>query len=1002
MWDDNEKVAAPQSDPLWVARGYGAQFQGFQNLMRRRIRDVLLVASLYDLYIFDEDERLYELVYQQYHGLNLSHAPEFTRVSKGEKAKKLLAGKNHFDLIITTMHLEDMSVIDFVQDVRELHVDIPIVLLASDNREIIDYVSSSLLHLFDQVFIWQGDYQLIMAIIKHLEDKMNVEDDSSLIGVQSIVLVEDNVRYYSSFLPIIYQEIMKQALNLLGESMNLSHIRLRQRARPKILLCNNYENAWEYIDAYHETLLGVISDIDFPKNGKPHPRAGLELARNVRKLHQDIPILLHSELPEYKKEADKLQARFLLKESPTLLHDLRKFMKEELSFGDFVFRTPDGKECGRATDLYSFEKMLAKVPAESIKYHSERNHFSNWLKARTEFDLAFQLRPRKLSDFGSIDESRQSLIQSLRDYRKRQQRGIIIDFHKDTFDPLCSISRIGNGSLGGKARGLAFVSILMNKERIADEFKGVQIYIPGAVVITTEIFDEFVEENDLHTFALESKNDQAIIHRFLQADKYPEKLLDDLNVFLEIENSPLAVRSSSLLEDSRNQPFAGVYNTYMLPNRGTFETRRSQLLKAIKLVYASTFLTPAKHYIRATSFRLEEEKMAVIVQKLVGSEHYDRFYPDISGVARSNNFYPIKPQTSQDGIVSIAFGLGKMVVEGGPAVRFSPKYPMRTNLLTNPKTILDDTQKSFYALDLRTSNNHEGISDHLVKEYALSEAEKDGTLAVAGSVYSSENDAVYDGISRPGLRLVTYGPLLKGKLFPLAEICERIMKTGAQGMGIPVEIEFAVSLRKSPTEEHKFGILQMRPMVLSRELEILDLSGHAPADLLCQSSHVLGNGVIDDIFDIIFVNREVFDRSLSHKTAMAINKLNAKMVEQKKPYLLIGVGRWGSLDPWLGIPVAWDMINGARAIVEADFRDFRVSPSQGSHFFQNLTSFQVGYFTSRSTEPEDFIDWQWLLDQKPLEQTGSIIHLAFKDPVIVKMNGHENKGIILKPGIDTR
>lgn len=997
--ENKTKKAAPQADPLWVARGYGAQFQGFQNLMRKRIRDVLLVASLYDLYIFDEDERLYELVYQQYHGLNLSHAPEFTRVSKGENAKALLADKNHFDLIITTLHLEDMSVVDFVKDVKELGVDVPIVLLASDNREIIDYVSSSLLHLFDQVFIWQGDYQLIMAIIKHLEDKMNVEDDSNLIGVQSIVLVEDNVRYYSSFLPIIYQEIMKQALNLLGESMNLSHIRLRQRARPKILLCNNYEEAWDYIESYHKTLLGVISDIDFPKQGEPYPRAGLELAQNVRTLHQDIPILLHSDLPEYENEAEKLEARFLLKESPTLLHELRKFMKEELSFGDFVFRTPDGEECARAKDLYSLEKTLATVPDESIQYHSERNHFSNWLKARTEFDLAVKLRPRKIADFGSISESRKSLIQALRDYRKQQQRGVIIDFHKDTFDPLCSISRIGNGSLGGKARGLAFVSILMNKEGIADEFKGVHVFIPGAVVITTEIFDEFVEENDLHTFALESKDDQAIIHRFLQADKYPEKLLDDLNVFLEIEKSPLAVRSSSLLEDSRNQPFAGVYNTYMLPNRGTFEMRRAQLLKAIKLVYASTFLTPAKHYIRATSFRLEEEKMAVIVQKLVGSEHYERFYPDISGVARSNNFYPVKPQTPQDGIVSIAFGLGKMVVEGGPAVRFSPKYPLRTNLLTNTKTVLNDAQKSFYALDLNASNHHEGISDYLVKEYALSEAEKDGTLAVAGSVYSSENDAIHDGISRPGLRLVTFSPLLKGRLFPLAKICERIIQTGAQGMGIPVEIEFAVSLSKSPSEEHRFCILQMRPMVLSREHEILDVSGYESTDLLCKSSQVLGNGVIDNVFDIIYVNRETFDRSQSRESASTIKKLNARMIDQKRAYLLIGVGRWGSLDPWLGIPVTWDMINGARAIIETDFRDFRVSPSQGSHFFQNLTSFQIGYFTSRSTIAEDFIDWQWLLAQKPVEQTGSIVHLSFDEPITIKMNGHENKGIIIKPGV---
>ncbi len=998
MWNNKEKQSMPQADPLWVARGYGAQFQGFQNLMRQRIRDVLLVASIDDLYIFDEDERLYELVYQQYHGLNLSHAPEFTRVSKGEDAKKLLSGQEHFDLIITTLHLEDMRVVDFVRDVREKGVDTPIVLLAFDNREIIDYISTSLLHLFDQVFIWQGDYQLIMAIIKHLEDKMNVEQDTNLIGVQSIVLVEDNIRYYSSFLPIIYQEVMKQSLNLLAESMNFSHIRLRQRARPKILLCKSYEEAWKYIESFHETILGVISDIDFPKNGAPCPTAGFELAKNVRSLHQDIPILLHSNMPENKEKAEKLQVRFLLKDSPTLLHELRKFMKEDLSFGDFVFRTPDGQEVARAKDLLSLEKALENVPEDSIKYHAERNHFSNWLKARTEFDLAYELRPRKVTDYDSVEETRQMLIETLLKYRKRQQRGIITDFHRDTFDPLCSISRVGNGSLGGKARGLAFVSILVNKENLLKEFKGVQVFIPAAIVISTEIFDAFVEENDLHTFALESDDDHEITKRFLMADRYPEKLLEDLNIFLEIEKGPLAVRSSSLLEDSRNQPFAGVYNTYMLPNRGTFKMRLEQLLNAIKLVYASTFLSPAKHYIKATSFRLEEEKMAVIVQKLVGSEHYDRFYPDISGVARSRNFYPIKPQKPQDGIVSIAFGLGKMVVEGGPAVRFSPKYPLRTNLLTNPKTVLNETQKSFYALDLNAASLDEGVFDYLVKEYSLSEAEKDGTLSIAGSVYSPENDAIYDGISRPGLRLVTFSPLLKGSLLPLAAICDKIVKTGAQGMGIPVEIEFAVSLRKSPTEPHRFGILQMRPMVISRELEELDVNEHKQEQLICKSSNVLGNGVIDNIFDVILVNRQTFDRAKSRETAALINKLNATMLDEDKPYLLIGVGRWGSLDPWLGIPVTWDMINGARAIVETDFIDFRVSPSQGSHFFQNLTSFQVGYFTVHSQNNDDFIDWDWLLRQEVAESLGPVRRLHFEKPIVIKMNGHENKGVIIKPG----
>jgi CheY-like chemotaxis protein len=976
----------------------GAQFQGFQKLMRHRILEVLFVASLYDLYIFDEDERLYELVHEQYQGLNLTHAPEFTRVSKGKDAKALLDEDNRFDLIIATLHLEDMSVVDFVKKIREAGITTPIVLMAFDNREVSETAAGSIDSYFDQVFIWQGDYQLIMAIIKHFEDKLNVQHDTHLIGVQSIIVVEDNIRYYSSFLPIIYLEVMNQSQRLLSESISQSHIQLRQRARPKILLCKTYEEAWGYIAKYHETILGVISDIGFPHNGELDTMAGLELAKNVRSMHQDIPILLHSNYEKNREKAEELEATFLLKDSPTLLHELRRFMKTNLSFGEFVFRTPDGREHARAKDLLSLEKAIATAPALSIKYHAERNHFSNWLKARTEFDLALKLRPRKMSDFGTIEQTRISLILALQEYRQRQQRGIVMDFHRETFDPISSISRIGNGSLGGKARGLAFVSTLINKEKFQSKFDNVEILIPAAVVLSSDIFDQFVQQNNLHTFALAADDDPRIMQRFLAAETYPSKLIENINILLEIENGPLAVRSSSLLEDSRNQPFAGVYNTYMLPNKGTFEVRRAQLLRAIKRVYASTFLSQAKHYIKATSFRLEEERMAVIIQKLVGKAHQNRFYPDLSGVARSHNFYPIKPQTSKDGIVSIALGLGKMVVEGGASVRFCPKYPTRTNMQGNTKTVLAEAQDSFYSLNLTGSHPDASIEDKFVQKNPLSLAEEDGTLAFSGSTYSIENDAIYEGVSRAGRRMVTFASLLKNKGFPLAKICKSILKIGSRGMGIPVEIEFAASLSTHPSEPHQFGILQMRPMVLSREMEILDISGHKTEDLFCKSSHVLGNGIIDDIFDVVFVNRKTFDRSKSRETASIINKLNTKLLKEEKPYLLVGVGRWGSLDPWLGIPVSWDMINGARAIVETDFIDFRVSPSQGSHFFQNLTSFQVGYFTLNSATKEDFLDWDWLMQQNAVKHNESILHLQFDKPIVIKMNGHENKGVILKPG----
>jgi len=997
MSKDHQNTTAMDANTNVGAAVNGAQFQGFQKLMRHRILEVLFVASLYDLYIFDEDERLYELVHEQYQGLNLTHAPEFTRVTKGKEAKTLLDEDNRYDLIIATLHLEDMSVIDFVKQVRESGIKTPIVLMAFDNREISETGTGSLESYFDQVFIWQGDYQLVMAIIKHFEDKLNVHHDTRLIGVQSIILVEDNVRYYSSFLPIIYLEVMKQSQRLLTESINQSHIQLRQRARPKILLCKTYEEAWQYIEEYHETILGVISDIGFPHHGKLDPHAGLELAQNVKAIHEDIPILLHSNHDKNRSKAEALGATFLLKDSPTLLHELSHFMKTRLSFGEFVFRTPDGREHARAKDLLSLEKALATAPALSIKYHAERNHFSNWLKARTEFDLALKLRPRKISDYGSIEETRMNLIKALRDYRHHQQRGAVIDFHRETFDPLGSISRIGNGSLGGKARGLAFVSTLINRQDLDKKFKNVHIFIPAAVVLSTDIFEEFVEQNNLHTFALAADDDDKIMQRFLAAENYPSSLIENVNILLEIEDAPLAVRSSSLLEDSRNQPFAGVYNTYMLPNRGEFDIRRAQLLRAIKRVYASTFLSSAKHYIKATSFRLEEERMAVIIQKLIGKKYKNRFYPDVAGVARSHNFYPIKPQTAKDGIVSIALGLGKMVVEGGASVRFCPKYPTRTNMQGSTRTVLSESQDFFYSLNLSGSHADASIEDRFIQRNSLEEAEEDGTLAFAGSTHSLENDAIYDGISRSGRRLVTFAPLLKDKNFPLADICDAILKIGARGMGIPVEIEFAAILADNPGEPHQFGILQMRPMVLSREMEILDVSNYRPTELICKSAHALGNGVIDDIRDIIFINRETFDRAKSRDTATIISRINTKLLAEKRPYLLIGVGRWGSLDPWLGIPVTWEMINGARAIIETDFKDFRVSPSQGSHFFQNLTSFQVGYFTLKANTKDDYLDWDWLLHQQAAEKIDSVVHLELSESILIKMNGHENKGVILKP-----
>lgn len=981
-----------------AAKENSTRFKGFQDLMRKRIRDVLLVSSLYDSYLFEEDGRLYELIRNEYQGLNLSHSPELTRVSSGAEGIALAKEENRFDLIITTLHIEDMHSLEFAKQAREAGLKIPIVLLAFDNKELGDLMLHHDMSVFDRVFIWQGDFHLIIAIIHDLEDRMNVVHDTEAVGVQSIILIEDNIRFYSSFLPLIYTEILKQSQRLISEGVNLAHRYLRMRARPKILLCTTYEEALEYYNAYKENILGVISDFDFLREGKQDPLAGLLFAKKVKGELSDVPILLQSNLKENERKAHSIGASFVLKESAVLLHEVRQFMNQYFSFGDFIFRTLDGKEVGRAIDLQSLEEQLRTVPEESLRYHGERNHFSNWLKARTEFWLAEQLRPRKVSDYASFEELRQDLISSLHEYRQMQKRGIITDFKKETFDPASSFARIGTGSLGGKARGLGFLNTLISNELHREEFAGVRLYVPPGVVIGTDVFDEFLDVNHLHDLVMSPVDDETLTKRFVGAENFPHDVLKQLDDFLEINTEPLAVRSSSLLEDSQYQPFAGVYETYMIPNNDSDSSvRMAELLGAIKRVYASTFYRKAKDYIKMTSYRLEEEKMAVIIQKMVGSPHGSHFYPSFAGVAKSHNFYPTPPQVSADGIVSIALGLGKTVVDGGVCVRFCPKYPFHLQQLSSIEDTLANNQHEFFALDLEAKTGIGETHDTLTKSLPLDVAEKDGTLSYVGSTYSAENDAVYDGISRTGMRLVTFSPILKNKLIPLPEILMMLMDLGSSGMGSPVEIEFAVSIKPGALQTAEFGVLQMRPLVISREFEELRVETNDKSQILCESSAVLGNGIIDNVCDILLVDPEKFNRARSQEVADEIGRFNARLVGEGKPYLLIGVGRWGTLDPWLGIPVRWDQISGARTIVESEFKDISVTPSQGSHFFQNLTAFMIGYFSIDTVHHAGFIDWDWLLSQKPVEETEFTRHLRFKNPVQIKMNGHKNKGIILKP-----
>ncbi|MEZ4362486.1 MAG: PEP/pyruvate-binding domain-containing protein [Kofleriaceae bacterium] len=967
----------------------GSKLQDFHQLMRYRIMDILLVASPYDSFLLEEAGQIGERVVGEFRNLDLHYGPGLTTVSTGEEALELVREPSRFNIVISGLLLADMNGAELARRVEEVNPDIPVVLLAFDAKQMKLFERRYDLAAVERMFLWQGDARILLAIVKYAEDRRNVIQDTQSMGVQVIVLIEDNVRYYSSFLPAIYTELLHHSRRLVSDGANVSDKIMRMRARPKILLCSSYEEAWEAFTRFQDDVLGVISDIEFPQEGKLSASAGLEFARTVRESWPDVPVLLQSSNPDHWVGAYDVGASFLLKGSPTLLADLRRFMIDYLGFGDFVFRGPDGAPVGRARDLKTLEEMIATVPASTINFHAERNHFSSWLKARTEFALADELRPRKPTDFTDAEGVRRWLIDSISSYRLARSLSVVADYSADGFDPRHGFQRIGGGSLGGKARGLAFMRTLLGRQDVTEGLGGVVVSVPSAVILATDVFDRFVEDNDLRDFAIHSADDADIERQFLAA-RFPTDVREDLATMLAQVSYPLAVRSSSLLEDSQHQPFAGIYQTYMVSNReGTLEERLDKLIQAIVRVYASMFSRSAKDYLRATPYRLEEEKMAVLVQRLVGTAHGDRFYPDFAGVARSHNFYPSHPVTTDDGIAAVALGLGRSVVDGGACLRFCPRFPQHLPQFSTVADVLANSQRQFWALDLaRGAAQRE-------TQFELSVAEEDGALDALASTYSRENDAIYDGISRAGVRVVTFASVLKYDLFPLPTLLDRLLAIGRWGMGTAVEIEFAVDLKK-----RELAFLQLRPLALSQESEELIIEAVEPELMICCSSNVLGNGRMDDIYDVIVVDQHVFDRAASRATAAELAIFNAEL--EGRPYLLVGVGRWGSSDPWLGIPVSWDQISGARVIVEAGFADFKVTPSQGTHFFQNLTSFNVGYFTVDQDNEEELVDWTWLASQPAVRQTASVRHLRFSEPIVVKMNGKKNLGVIYKPGAPVR
>ncbi len=970
------------------------------SLMPWRVSNLLLVSSLYDCYTFIEDGRLSEMLFSEYLELNLRFTPSVERVSTAAEALRKLK-EEHFDLFISMPRVGEMNMVEFGRAAHALAPNIHVVPLACTARELDVLLSMGTMPGMDKPFVWLGDVRLFLAIVKHVEDQMNAWHDVRTAGVKCILLVEDSVQYYSTFLPMLYTEIVKQTQSLMAEGVNRMQKMMRMRARPKILLATTYEEALGLYDRYRDNLLGVILDAAFPKGGELSASAGADFASMVRRETPDVPILMQSGSDRPEPGAVPPGVSFLDKNSPGLLGDLREFMQAFLGFGDFVFKNPDGTVVTRAPDLRSLEWAIQLIPEDCLLFHASRNDFSTWLLARTEFDLANALRPRRVEEFENAEAIRRLLLDALKAHRERAKAGVVAEFSSGTFEGGKGFVRIGTGSLGGKGRGLAFVNSLLSDYRLENRFTGVRIFVPPTAVLATGVFDRFMESSGLLPMALQERDDDRITRAFLEAD-LPEDAVENLWAFLDWVRYPLAVRSSSLLEDASYQPFAGIYKTYMIPNRSDDpEVRLEELCNAVKMVYASTFHSDPKAYLESTPNRLEEEKMAVVIQQVVGREHDGYLYPDLAGVARSINFYPMPGMRPQDGVASVALGFGKTVVEGGRCVRFSPAHPRKPLQSFTPQDYLENSQREFLAMDME----RDGPRGEDAWRYAsgpvpldIEAAERHGTLAAVGSVYSADNDAVYDGLSRPGIRLVTLAGILKGSLCPLADILSFLLKVGSAGASCPVEIEFALNLAAGRGGVHEFGFLQIRPLAFGADVQDIPIQEVKTADAVCISHKVLGNGLITGVRDIVYVRRDTFDRSRASVVAWEISETNAVLRREKRPYLLIGPGRWGSSDPMLGIPVKWAQISGVRCMVETGLRDIHVDPSQGSHFFQNIVSFGIGYLTVSAGSAGDVLDYDWLDARPAAGESAHVRLITLDEPLDIVLNGRRNVGIVMKPG----
>ncbi|MHC4662069.1 MAG: PEP/pyruvate-binding domain-containing protein [Planctomycetota bacterium] len=971
----------------------------YDQLMRSRVRNILLVSSRYDMFTFEEDYRFSELLISTYLELNLRYVPNTVRVATAHEALDRLRAEE-FDLVISMYRVGDMDVEDFCGEVAKTNPGLPIVILVHNTREVgfFDHLHGAP-HV-DRVFVWFGDVRIFLAIIKYIEDRLNVEHDSRTAGVQSIILIEDNPRFYSSYLPMLYTELVEQTQKLMSDGINIMDRLLRMRARPKILLATSYEEGEKLFHANRDCLAGIITDASIPRKGVCDPKAGIDFACMVKSQIPACPILIQSSQDEIERASHELGAAFINKNSPDLLHGLRAFMQENLGFGDFIFRMPDGQEIGRASGLRTLADMIANIPPESLEHHAKNNDFSTWLMARTEFDLAKAIRPHTVTEFKGTEEVRKYLVEALNRHRSELQAGVLAEFSSGTFEATTGFVRIGSGSLGGKGRGLAFVHSLLDQYDLEREIPGVKVYVPQTAVLSSGVFEEFMRQPALEKLFTGAVSDREAAKAFLSA-KFSKEARENLRTFLSRVKYPLAVRSSSLLEDSSYQPFAGVYRTYMIPNNSrSLAVRLRQLVRVIKLVYASVFFSDARSYISATPNRLEEERMSVVIQQIVGRRRGNFLYPDIAGVARSHNFYPMGDMKSEEGVGLVALGFGKTVVDGGRAIRFSPARPKRLYQFSSVKATLDNAQRQFLALDLRTNVEKADIltdTSNLVS-LGLDVAEKDGVLPWVGSVYSPENDAIHDGSTGEGVRLVTMAGILKSKKFPLAKTLECLLDIGRHGFSSHVEIEFAANVRASENEPHEVAFLQIRPLVIDPQKQDVDLDEVKEEDAICISRGALGNGMIENIRDIVYVPVKNFDRGRTSQIAGEIGSITSKLREARRPFVLIGPGRWGTADRWLGIPVSWNQIAGAACVVETDMEDIRVEPSQGSHFFQNITSLGIGYLTVNFGNDGGLLDWNWLDTQPSEKETKYVRHLSFSEDMTVAINGRKNAGVIFKPG----